>query len=295
MPTAGEPVTCGELLKNTEERLLQITGDAGREAWFLFSRVFEMDKAAYYLKRNASAEPVSVLRLNELTERRLRGEPLQYILGEWEFYGLPFSVWPGVLIPRPETELLADTAILAIKNIKNPRVLELCCGSGCVAVCIAKIRPDALVTAADLYPEPLKCTAKNSERNGVELQILKADVLLGPDIRFGKYDLIVANPPYINESELAGLQKELSFEPECALNGGGDGLRFYRGIISEWSRLILPGGIMALEIGSRQREQVTELLLRYGFSEIVCHKDLSGHDRVVQGSIKTCGDGVFEL
>ena len=189
--------------------------------------------------------------LNEAVQRRLKGEPLQYILGEWEFMGLPFFVGPGALIPRQDTETLCEAALGWLKNRPGARVLDLCCGTGCIGVSLAK---------------------RNAEKIGVDGPFYESDLLA--DVP-GVYDLIACNPPYLTAAEMENCQKELTFEPALALFGGEDGLDFYRRLAAAWADHVAPGGLLLLEIGHTQGAAVRGL-----FPGARILKDICGLDRV---------------
>lgn len=215
-------------------------------------------------------------------DRRCAGEPLQYILGQWEFYSLPMRVGPGVLIPRPETELLVQAGLSLIAKLPAPKVLDLCTGSGCIAAAVGVHRPDAEVTAADLFDAPLNQAAENFRALGLsEIQIRRVDARkLPPEEWENAFDLILCNPPYVTAAEMQSLQRELYFEPAEALLGGADGLDFYRSLAGQWHRAIRPGGWMGLEIGAAQGKAVVKLLEEH-FEKILVQRDGAGHDRVI--------------
>lgn len=212
-----------------------------------------------------------------MTEKRVQGMPLQYIFGEWDFYGCTFKVGEGVLIPRPETELLVD---LAKKHCgASSAFLDLCSGSGCIPISVYR-ETHARVYAVELSPEAYSYLEENARLNRAEITAIRADALdntLFPDIRF---DMITANPPYLTKAEMDDLQREVRFEPEMALFGGEDGLDFYRKLIPLWGTRLADGGIMAFEVGDNQAESVAELVNQNGLTaEIV--KDLNKIGRVV--------------
>ncbi len=218
-------------------------------------------------------------KMEEIVNRRCEGQPLQYLLGGWDFMGLPFLCGEGVLIPRPETELLVERAL------ENPcgKMLDLCCGSGCIGISLAKLS-NADVTCVDLYDAPLSYTKQNAEQNGVQIKIIRADVTLPFDsaVFTEKYDLITSNPPYIATRELDFLQKEVLQEPREALDGGADGLDFYRAIIGNWLCLLNSGGRVLFEVGIYQAEEVKTLLEAAGFKATV-YEDYAGIGRIVEG------------
>ena len=203
--------------------------------------------------------------------RRLQGEPLQYILGEWEFMGLPFFVGPGALIPRQDTETLCEAALKWLKNRPGAKVLDLCCGTGCIGVSLSKLG-GASVAFADISADALTLARRNAQRNGVDGAFYESDLLAGVP---GVYDLVACNPPYLTADEMAGCQRELTYEPALALYGGPDGLDFYRRLAAEWAEHVRPGGLLLMEIGHTQGAAVREL-----FPGAILLKDICGLDRV---------------
>ena len=219
---------------------------------------------------------------NGFVIRRLNGEPLQYILGKWEFYGLDFYVGDGVLIPRPETELLIDIALRFAENQKNISVFDLCSGSGCIGITVAKQLPDSEVTVLEKSEKALAYLLKNKELNCADnLTVVKGDLFDGSDLFSGrKCDILLSNPPYIRSDVISTLQREVLSEPAMALDGGNDGLDFYHAIAEKWISCIKPEGMLAVEIGDEQGKGVSEILSRY-FGDVQVIKDYSGNDRVV--------------
>ena len=215
-----------------------------------------------------------------LCQRRLTREPLQYILGEQLFLGRSFQVDHRVLIPRPETELLAERAIAALKGFSGtPDALDLCCGSGCLGISLALEVPAARVDAADLSPEALAVAKANAERLGAGVTFYQGDLWQAVGSR--RYALIVSNPPYIPEEACAALQPEVMREPAMALRGGADGLDFYRRIAAGRGEHLLPGGVLFLEVGCGQAEQVADMLAREGM-QTACHRDYQDILRMVE-------------
>lgn len=234
-------------------------------------------------------------RLEEAVGRRLSGEPLQYIIGEWDFFGRCFTVTPDCLIPRPDTEILVETALERVEP--GAVVADLCTGSGCIATALLATRPEvALCAGLELYPATLELAVRNAERNGVKDRFLpvRADLLQGgadvlaeamrartgdPEARL---DMILSNPPYIRTADIAGLAPELSYEPVAALDGGPDGLTFYRAILRDYAPILRPGGWLLLEIGCNQAADLRALAEAGSvWSEISVRRDLGGRDRVV--------------
>lgn len=194
--------------------------------------------------------------LQEYTLRRRTGEPLQYILGFWEFMGLRFKTDARALIPRQDTETLCEEAIALIKRRGYKTCLDLCAGSGCIGISIANICGTE-VTLADISEAALSLCRENAEANGVSLRTIKTDMF---DEITDKYDIIVCNPPYLTANDMASLQRELTFEPANALYGGEDGLDFYRRIARDYAPRLNDGGALALEVGIHQAEEVAKML-----------------------------------
>ncbi len=215
-----------------------------------------------------------------LAQRRGEGYPLQYLLGEWEFFGLPFIVGEGVLIPRADTEILVETALDFIGDQQNLNIIDLCSGSGCIAIAIEKNTANCNVSALEKESAALEFLNKNIKLNRSAVSPIEGDVMVPQG---GGYDLIVSNPPYITAKAMKALQKEVTHEPTTALFGGEDGLHFYRVICEKWIPLLNRGGMLAAEIGFDQRYDVMKLFETHGLTEIRCIKDYGGQDRVITG------------
>lgn len=219
-----------------------------------------------------------------LKQRQIR-YPLQYILGEWGFYGGNYKVGPGVLIPRADTETLIDTALDFLKGRDSVDVLDLCTGSGCIAITIAREKKSARVTAVEKYEEAMRYARENAKINAVEnIEYVLGDVL---ETAAGekKYDLIVSNPPYIPPCEMSITSPEVAFEPETALLGGEDGLDFYRAIAKNYKKALKSGGMLAFEVGINEAVKVKEILEENEFQNIAFKKDANGINRVVFGTV----------
>lgn len=212
-------------------------------------------------------------------EKRAGGFPLQYIIGNWEFFGRKFFVGEGVLIPRPETELLCEAVLKYYSRSMPPKIVDLCSGSGCIAITLAKELPGAEVTAVELYDGAFGFLEKNNRFYQNPVETLQRDALEA----FGSFDCIVSNPPYITGKEMKELQKEVKFEPETALFGGTDGLDFYRAIAKNWFGHLNEGGMIAFEIGDTQGEAVANILAENGYKIAAVRKDYEDRDRVVTG------------
>ncbi len=264
-------------------RLSEITEDPRFEADVIFQTVFGRDWRVKELSGKLAEPTESELEaLEKLAKRRLSGEPLQYIVGEWEFYGLGLKVSQGVLIPRQDTERLVDVSLGLIGDIPRPCVLDLCSGTGCVALAIKSRRPDSEVTALELYPEAYEVLQENCRESGV--MTVCADALDKKNAEsFSELDLITANPPYLDAGDMKSLQREVGFEPKTALYGGEDGLDFYRAFAKIWRGALRVGGYIALEIGTGQKEAVSLILGEAGWREIRVENDLAGKPRVAVG------------
>ena len=230
-------------------------------------------------------------RMDELMARRLAGEPVAYIIGEWEFYGLTLDISPDVLIPRPDTETLAELAIGYVKELPvGARVLDLCAGSGCIGLAIAANCPDRRVVLGDLSDAALRVCRQNVRRCGLTGQVtcMNLNALESPLSALWDFDLIVSNPPYIRRAEMAELDVSVrDYEPHLALDGGEDGLDFYRAISSKWKKKLRPGGRLLFEVGYDQADPVEKLLMVSGYENIQSHQDPAGVWRVVEGTLHT--------
>lgn len=287
-------MTYGELHTNIKSTLKI----AGIEAYefetnCILKDIMNITIADMLIKRELEVDKALAIRVEEIALKRVGGYPLQYLLGEWEFYGLPFKVGDGVLIPRPDTEILVDTVLSYFKKTgkNNPEIVDLCSGSGCVAIALKKFLPSASVYAVELSGDVMPYLAENIRINNADVKIIRGDVSDGrlldnfcdPE-SIGDYrqvDCIVSNPPYLTTDEMEELQKEVTFEPEIALRGGIDGLKFYRIISCLWREILASGGLIAFEIGYKQSDAISKLLEASGYHDINIIKDLGGNDRVV--------------
>lgn len=218
-----------------------------------------------------------------IARKRAGGEPLQYLLGRWEFMSLPFYVGRGVFIPSPDTEHLAQTGIDFAKNTSDPvRLLDLCAGSGCVGISVAHYCKNVRADLVELYPEAFGFLERNAALSGSErCRAINADALTFTSDE--KYDVIVSNPPYITAEEYARLPADVTAQPKAALTDGGDGLRYYRVITGNAFSLLRDGGMLAFEIGFKQYEPVSVIMAAAGFRHIHCRRDYAGLRRVVSG------------
>lgn len=255
---------------------------ASFEAMCIVEHVFGK-KLALLLAEKLNASEDQENTVNNIAYRRISGYPLQYLLGKWEFFGLPFYVGEGVLIPRQDTETLVETA-LKIKLPENPKIVDLCSGSGCIAAALYLNIKNAEVTAVEISDKAVEYIEKNSKHNNADINIVKGDVFSEETAeKFKDIDVIVCNPPYLTEDDMNSLQREVTFEPETALFGGRDGLDFYRIITKIWRECLKSGGILAYEIGMGQENHVKKIFEENNFTNIEMTKDLSGIIRVVRG------------
>ena len=261
--------------------------EARREAGSLLEHATGRDRTFLITHGDESLTTDDAQRFREWVARRAAGEPLQYITGRQEFYGLDFEVTPEVLIPRPETELLVETALELLRETEAPIICDVGIGSGCIAVALLNKRRDARAVGLDISPAALAIAARNAARHGVaeRLTLLASDCFASLDENErdrARFSLIVSNPPYVVESDMEGLQREVrEHEPHVALTPGGDGLSIIRRVIDESPRHLARGGHLLLEIGFNQHEQVARLINPHTWTLLRIHKDLQGIPRTV--------------
>ena len=234
------------------------------------------------------ASPEREAQVRRLVERRMAGEPVAYLIGEWEFYGLPLDISQDVLIPRADTEVLAEQAIAYIQTLGECRVLDLCAGSGCVGLAVAAHAPQARVVLGELNDSALKICRQNIRRNGLSARVMpvQADALEKPARSLGEFQCIVSNPPYIPTGDIPGLEASVrNYEPHLALDGGADGLDFYRSISRDWKEALAPGGRLFFEVGIGQADPVLRLMRSQGFGDLQVVKDQNKIPRVVLGTL----------
>ena len=234
------------------------------------------------------ASPEREAQVRRLVERRMAGEPVAYLIGEWEFYGLPLDISQDVLIPRPDTEVLAEQAIAYIQSLGECRVLDLCAGSGCVGLAVASQAPQARVILGELNDSALKICRQNIRRNGLSGRCMpvQADAREKPPRSLGEFQCIVSNPPYIPSGDIPGLDISVrDYEPHLALDGGADGLDFYRAISRDWKDALTPGGRLYFEVGIGQADPVLRLMRSQGFGDLQVIKDSGSIPRVVLGTL----------
>lgn len=268
------PMSVSETVRLIKIRLEPVAAEeAMQQAKQLVSAVLGVEPGALAVHTWVEVSDEQIAIIGDLLERRVSGEPLQYILGEWSFMGLPFYTDERALIPRQDTELLCETAIRLIQERGYTSVLDLCTGSGCIAISIAK-RTGAAVTASDVSTDALALAKENAELNEVSVTFIESDLFRQIE---GKFDLITCNPPYLSSADMDQLQTEVTFEPKLALFGGEDGLDFYRRIAKEYRKYLNEGGTLLLEIGRTQVESAANLFS----SKTSVQNDLAGNPRLL--------------
>lgn len=277
----------GQLYRETLARLRPTEGElalqAARELLAMAS-----GKSVAALLANLelyASEPVEA-RLNDLTERYLAGCPLAYLAGQWDFYGLTLTVTPDVLIPRDDTMAVTELTIEALREAGGPsRALDLCTGSGCIGLAIAHTLPQVRVTLGDVSAPALRVAKQNVADLGLGKRVtaFALDILQPAPAFLGQFDVIVSNPPYVTTAEMAELEPSVrEFEPHLALDGGADGLRFYRAIVRNYGGLVRPGGSLCFEFGMGQEDAVCAILREGGFNSPELRKDARGIIRAVR-------------
>lgn len=279
--------TYGDLYQDTRRRLLETETpeDAGVLARMLICHVSGKDHARFLAERDLYAGETIVEGVEKGLKRLLSGEPIAYILGQWEFYGLPMIVSPKVLIPRDDTCAVAELAIKqALFLDKDPRILDLCCGSGCIGLAVASRVKDAKVTLADVSLDALAVAKENAALNKLtgRVRCVQADALKPAFPFLGKFDLIVSNPPYITAREMLELPVSVKdYEPHLALYGGEDGLQFYRAIAKNFAPALKPGGYLCFEFGMGQGDDVCRILEMNGYTILERTRDYNDRERAV--------------
>ena len=252
------------------------------DAQQLVSYCFGYNKTQLLMNSGVEVDEVKLIHFEDCVKRRCNHEPLQYIIGMWGFHRFSFKVGEGVLIPRPETEILVDFAVEKIQKHKYKTVFDLCCGSGCIGLSIAKLCRDVKVYCVDVSDKALEYTRLNKELLDVDnVTVVKSDIRESSGfIGLPRPDIILSNPPYICTDEIKELQPEIAFEPSLALDGGIDGLSFYRSLSEIWYPFINRGGYLAMECGEDQATDILSLFIgKADKGKII--KDASGIDRVV--------------
>ncbi len=274
-------------------KILQWTADyfsgkqiasARLEAELLLAATLDLDRVGLYVNFERPLDSAELAAFRERVQRRAKGEPVQYILGETEFWSLPFTVCPAVLVPRADTEVLVEEALARMEN--SGSILDVGTGSGAIAVAMAHEKPGVQVTALDCSEAALQVARGNAERNGVAERItwVAGDLAELPP---GPFAMVVSNPPYIPSADCQQLMPEVrDYEPRLALDGGEDGLTAYRQLTSQAGRVLLPGGWLLVEVGVGQADEVAALFKAADLAEVTCRDDYAGIPRVVAGRKK---------
>lgn len=278
--------TIAEALREGKMRLKA----AGKEAYafeaeLLLEKAAGLNRTALFLRgEEVLSEEVLTVYEGYLSERE-QGRPTQYILGEWEFMGLPFHVGEGVLIPRGDTEVLVETILEKQQSEPMKSILDIGTGSGCIPVSLGHYGKFEKIMAVDISPKALGYATKNAAENRVSIDFYESDLFTNiPSEWKGRLDAIVSNPPYIPKKDIAELMTEVKdFEPMNALDGGEDGLDFYRAIVEQGREWLKDGGWLFFEIGYDQGEDLRNLLKEFGYTEVEIRQDLAGLDRVAMG------------
>lgn len=265
------------------EKILTMAGiaDVKTDAWMLLEMAAKIDRNYYYMHMDDEITKEQLEEYEWALKKRSEHIPLQYIVGETEFMGLPFKVNSSVLIPRQDTETLVEEALKVVKQ--GMKVLDMCTGSGCIIISILHHGKDLEGYASDISRHAINVAKENAKLNQVAVSFETGDLF---DHIKGKYDIIVSNPPYIRTDEISKLMPEVqNFEPFDALDGKEDGLFFYRRIVEQAGDYLNPGGHLLFEIGHDQGTDVSELMVQAGFKDVRVIKDLVGNDRVVTGGL----------
>lgn len=251
------------------------------DAWYLLESIIKMSRAEFLLHSTDPMTESQIEKYQSFVNRRVKHEPMQYIIGEQEFMGLNFFVNENVLIPRQDTEILVE---LVLKDSKDKTVLDVCTGSGCIAISLAKLSKAKSVTALDISRKALELARENAIRNQVDVKFIESNMFSNV---IGRYDVIVSNPPYIPTDVIQTLMPEVKdYEPLLALDGTKDGLEFYRILAEQSKNYLSKAGKVYFEIGCEQADAVCELLKENGYDNIVVTKDYANLDRVVSAKLK---------
>ena len=289
-PAQAEAWSIRRVLTWAADDLKKRGNDSARlDAELLLGRVLKLDRIGLIMQSERPLSAAELADFRELFKRRRAGEPVAYLLGEREFYGISLRVDARVLIPRPDTERLVEVALERTRaRSMRGEALDLCTGSGCVAIAFARQRPTWDVTASDVSEEALVVARENAHRSGAIRNLRFALGSLFTPHTGRKLDLITANPPYISTLEMTELPVDVhQFEPHLALHGGADGLDLVRQIAAQAPAHLQGGGVLALEIGADQGPRTVEILRAQGFDQVELAQDLGGRDRVVSGYVRT--------
>lgn len=274
-------------LRLSTEKRLEKCDAPETDTFELIRKFLKIDKLQCILGGDADVDDSDFEKFKAAVDKRADNYPLQYIIKEWDFLGNTFYIDENVLCPRTETEQIADEAIKFLKGKKQANVLDLCCGSGCIGLTVAKYVPESTVTLCDISDGALDVTKENVKRLGLNnVRVFKYDLFDGFDESvFGRLDAFLCNPPYVTVDEMKKMQREVTFEPEIAVNGGEDGLVFYRKMCADWVYGLKSGGFFMFESGERQCEEIVKMLDGSEF-EFCEEKDVCDVVRFVRGRRK---------
>ncbi len=277
------------LIKQLRDELADLYTQGERDAIIriIALDLLKIENTAFYLRDDINLDAQQQQMLTDATERLKRAEPIQYIIGETEFCDLTFKVNPSVLIPRPETGELVRWIVEENKNKENT-ILDIGTGSGCIAISLAKMMPQATVTAWDISPQAIETARSNNVVNGTKVTFVEQDIFTANEDN-GKYDIIVSNPPYIKEIERENMQRNvLDWEPQIALFvPDNDPLVFYRHIARKGLQLLKPGGKLYFEINREHGQETCAMLAQYGYKAIELHKDFADNDRMIRAILES--------
>lgn len=285
-------MTFGQLYDRAKSRLKEAGIDSPEyDAAVLMEFIFDLTHAQLLIRKTETADRKKEMIFFSALEKRINRTPLQYIVKSWPFMGMQLQVGEGVLVPREDTEVLVRSCAALLKGIEKPHGIDLCAGTGAVALGICSLIPGAALYAAEFSDKAYPYLQQNLKKYpAFAIKPIQGDILT-EDFRqgfpAGCFDFIISNPPYIETGELDGLQAEVQREPRLALDGGSDGLLFYRCIARQWLPYLRPGGILAVEIGDTQAEATGKIFQSAGLLEITVHRDLSGFDRCIT-AVKYC-------
>ncbi len=277
-------MTYREIIRE-KAKLFQCAGipDPANDAALLLSYLTGRPPLELRLDSETQPDPDVLSAYEQLVKQRLKRIPLQYVLGQAPFFRRIFMVNRNVLIPRPETELLCEWALEILRDYPSPRVLDLCCGSGCIGLTLKAERPETLVCLSDVSDEALQVAAENARILNLDVSFHRGDLFSG--LEQASFHLIVCNPPYIASGECGILQPEVLYEPRIALDGGTDGLAMYRRIISGAGAVLVPRGSLLMECGEGEAQEIASLLAEHHFVSVQVRKDYAGIDRMILATL----------
>lgn len=282
-------------LKELYNKVTEILEKAGVdspafEAIWLINAEIPCDRLRLISEGDTPVSKEAEIKIYSLAKRRAEGEPLQYIIGEWEFFGNKYYVGEGVLIPRDDTEVALTSTfpyLDSIKDTEDIKILDLCSGSGILAISLKLRYKNAQVTAVEISDLALPYLQKNAKENKADIRIIHDDIFnCADEFADGEFDLIISNPPYVTDEDMASLQREVRYEPSLALAGGVDGLTFYRRIIPLYTKKLKQGGMLCFEYDSQQASAISAMMNDAGFVNIQVFDDIGGVHRAINGTLQ---------